>query len=137
MAFRDEAGQVHVVGGVCPHRAAPLGKGWLGEAGGKVCVMCPYHGWAFDGEGKLRDVPAETVGAGFRCLRRGWAWTATAVVSSHPGCGVVGQSSCIWRSDYGTAGVEAGVYFCITNVEVGSRPKISKRHCCCVQCLLP
>ena len=25
---------------------------------GHDCVVCPYHGWAFDAEGVLRDVPA-------------------------------------------------------------------------------
>lgn len=30
----------------------------LGQVEGHNCVVCPYHGWAFDGEGVLRDVPA-------------------------------------------------------------------------------
>lgn len=28
------------------------------EVQGHDCVVCPYHGWAFDEEGVLRDVPA-------------------------------------------------------------------------------
>lgn len=28
--------------------------------GRATCVVCPYHGWAIDGEGKLREVPANT-----------------------------------------------------------------------------
>ncbi len=28
------------------------------EVDGHSCVICPYHGWAFDGAGLLRDVPA-------------------------------------------------------------------------------
>jgi phenylpropionate dioxygenase-like ring-hydroxylating dioxygenase large terminal subunit len=27
------------------------------------CVVCPYHGWAFDAEGKLRDVPSAEHGS--------------------------------------------------------------------------
>lgn len=30
----------------------------VGQVEGHNCVVCPYHGWAFDGEGVLRDVPA-------------------------------------------------------------------------------
>lgn len=29
---------------------------------GHTCVVCPYHGWAFDGEGKLQDVPSAEPG---------------------------------------------------------------------------
>ena len=36
-----------------PHMA-----GWVDEVDGKSCVVCPYHGWAFDAEGYVRDVPA-------------------------------------------------------------------------------
>ena len=43
---------------VCPHRGAPLHMGWVAEVEGHDCVVCPYHGWAFDSEGRLRDVPA-------------------------------------------------------------------------------
>ena len=30
----------------------------MAEVEGHDCVVCPYHGWAFDGEGVLQDVPA-------------------------------------------------------------------------------
>ena len=43
---------------MCPHRGAPLSQGWVQEVKGHDCVVCPYHGWAFDQEGVLRDVPA-------------------------------------------------------------------------------
>ncbi len=32
--------------------------GWVSKVDGHSCVVCPYHGWAFDAEGKVRDVPA-------------------------------------------------------------------------------
>lgn len=50
--------QVHCLNDVCPHRGAPLSQGWVSEIKGHDCVVCPYHGWAFDEEGVLRDVPA-------------------------------------------------------------------------------
>ena len=50
--------QVHCLNDVCPHRGAPLSQGWVQEVQGHDCVVCPYHGWAFDKEGVLRDVPA-------------------------------------------------------------------------------
>ena len=45
----------------CEHvltRVPALPQGWVAEVEGHDCVVCPYHGWAFDGEGVLQDVPA-------------------------------------------------------------------------------
>ncbi|KAF5827662.1 hypothetical protein DUNSADRAFT_275 [Dunaliella salina] len=61
--LRDEFGVPRAMDNVCPHRGAPLGKGWIKyfpEANGGMapCIVCPYHGWAFDSEGKLREVPS-------------------------------------------------------------------------------
>lgn len=36
---------------LCPHRGAPLSMGWKKEIEGDSCVVCPYHGWAWDSEG--------------------------------------------------------------------------------------
>lgn len=33
----------------CPHRLAPLSEGRINSKG---LLECPYHGWAFSGEGK-------------------------------------------------------------------------------------
>ncbi len=52
--FRGEDGQARVFDGHCPHLGAHLG------VGGRVCgdgVVCPFHGWRFDGEGTLAEVP--------------------------------------------------------------------------------
>jgi phenylpropionate dioxygenase-like ring-hydroxylating dioxygenase large terminal subunit len=38
----------------CPHRLAPLS---IGTVCGEV-LQCRYHGWAFDGEGRCRSIPA-------------------------------------------------------------------------------
>ncbi len=37
----------------CPHRGAPLSEGVIRED----CVVCPYHGWTFDGTGACREIP--------------------------------------------------------------------------------
>jgi vanillate O-demethylase monooxygenase subunit len=39
---------------VCIHRGAPLSKGWIKDG----CLVCPYHGYRFDGEGKCVLVPS-------------------------------------------------------------------------------
>lgn len=38
----------------CPHRGASLARGWIE----KDTLVCPYHGLAFNGEGKCVHVPA-------------------------------------------------------------------------------
>jgi len=40
----------------CPHRGAALSGGRLKDGN----VQCPYHGWTFDGEGLLVDIPCLT-----------------------------------------------------------------------------
>jgi phenylpropionate dioxygenase-like ring-hydroxylating dioxygenase large terminal subunit len=54
VAFRDEAGAACVVSDTCVHRGGALNKGWI--KGGNV--VCPYHGWAYGGDGKCRKVPS-------------------------------------------------------------------------------
>ena len=53
--FRDQAGDVKCLSDVCLHRGGSLSGGWTkGD-----CVACPYHGWRFNGEGKVTLVPSE------------------------------------------------------------------------------
>ena len=40
----------------CPHRLAPLSEGRVNEAG---LLECPYHGWAFSGEGDCEVIPQQ------------------------------------------------------------------------------
>ena len=54
VAFRDQDGEAHVFDAHCPHLGAHLGVG--GEVRGNTLV-CPFHGWCFDGDGTLVDVP--------------------------------------------------------------------------------
>ncbi len=49
--FRDANGVVRAVSDVCPHRGAPLSKGWVEKQNGHNCVVCPYHGVCSDGGG--------------------------------------------------------------------------------------
>ncbi len=39
---------------LCIHRGAPLSKGWIRDD----CIVCPYHGYRFNGSGKCALVPS-------------------------------------------------------------------------------
>jgi len=54
VAFRDADGTAHVLSDTCVHRGGSLGKGWVKDG----CVICPYHGWRYDGSGKCTTVPS-------------------------------------------------------------------------------
>lgn len=48
-------GEVHAVGGICPHQGAPLGEGWLHQGE----LVCPWHGSRFDlGTGEPAQGPS-------------------------------------------------------------------------------
>jgi 3-ketosteroid 9alpha-monooxygenase subunit A len=52
--WRDETGEAHVMDAFCPHLGAHLGHGGTVEG----CeLVCPFHGWKFDGEGTNTDIP--------------------------------------------------------------------------------
>lgn len=52
--FRTPEGTAVALPDRCSHRHAPLSAGRL-EGG---CVVCPYHGWRFDGAGRCASIPA-------------------------------------------------------------------------------
>jgi len=54
VAFRDTAGQAHVLSDVCVHRGGSLGKGKINGN----CIQCPYHGWKYAGNGACVDIPS-------------------------------------------------------------------------------
>jgi phenylpropionate dioxygenase-like ring-hydroxylating dioxygenase large terminal subunit len=58
VAFRDAGGVARVVGGRCPHRGTSLALGTVAEG----CVVCPYHGWRFDGIGACTRIPSQDAG---------------------------------------------------------------------------
>lgn len=43
----------------CPHRLAPLSEGRIAEDG---LLECPYHGWAFQGNGTCSRIPQQVPG---------------------------------------------------------------------------
>jgi nitrite reductase/ring-hydroxylating ferredoxin subunit len=54
VCFRGEDGGARVWDAYCPHLGAHLGFG------GRVCgegIRCPFHGWRFDGDGRVAEVP--------------------------------------------------------------------------------
>ena len=82
--FRTEDGEAHVTGAFCPHLGAHLGHGGTIEGN---ALVCPFHGWRFDGAGACVGVPyarsmppRATVGACLRSYpvlernRMIWAW---------------------------------------------------------------
>ena len=52
--FRDEAGAPAALLDRCAHRNVPLSLGRIDDGR----LVCGYHGWAYDGAGVCRDVPA-------------------------------------------------------------------------------
>src|ERR1700761_1914645 len=55
VAFRDSEGKVGLLGEACPHRKASLAFGRNEECG----LRCLYHGWKFDTDGNVIDMPSE------------------------------------------------------------------------------
>jgi phenylpropionate dioxygenase-like ring-hydroxylating dioxygenase large terminal subunit len=53
--FRDEAGRAVCLPDRCLHRATPLSEGRVSSG----CLSCPYHGWRYDGRGRVCEIPAE------------------------------------------------------------------------------
>ena len=48
-------GELSALDNLCPHRAGPLGQGWLeGEL-----VICPWHSWAFHVKTGLSEYPVD------------------------------------------------------------------------------
>lgn len=47
-------GEVHAWKDLCIHRGAQLSKGWVKDG----TVVCPYHGWRYNCEGRCVHIPA-------------------------------------------------------------------------------
>ncbi len=52
--FRDADGVAHCLSNTCTHRGGSLSSGKVKGDN----VMCPYHGWEFDGEGHCQYIPS-------------------------------------------------------------------------------
>ena len=55
VAFRDSAGRVGLLEEFCAHRRASLFLGRNEQCG----LRCVYHGWKYDIEGRIVDMPTE------------------------------------------------------------------------------
>ncbi|MBP0438707.1 Rieske 2Fe-2S domain-containing protein [Tianweitania sediminis] len=53
--FRDDEGELGLIGRHCPHRGADLCFGRREDNG----LRCPFHGWHFDRNGQCVEQPAE------------------------------------------------------------------------------
>lgn len=56
VAYRTEAGDLHVLDGHCLHLGAHLGH--HGTVNGD-CIECPYHGWGWGPDGRNQYIPYE------------------------------------------------------------------------------
>jgi phenylpropionate dioxygenase-like ring-hydroxylating dioxygenase large terminal subunit len=56
--FRDDQGRLGLIDAHCAHRGADLSYGRLEDGG----LRCIYHGWLYDVNGKIIDMPGEVGG---------------------------------------------------------------------------
>src|SRR6266705_1090693 len=56
VVFRDSQGRLGILGEHCLHRGASLALGRNEECG----LRCLYHGWKFDVEGNVVEMPSES-----------------------------------------------------------------------------
>ena len=54
--WRDGNGEVRCLSDLCVHRGGSLAGGWLTKDSN--CVVCPYHGWEYNGDGSVAKIPA-------------------------------------------------------------------------------
>ena len=61
MVIRGSDGVLHAQSNVCLHRMSTLLEG----SGNAKTIVCPYHAWTYNIDGKLRGAPAMTLNDGF------------------------------------------------------------------------
>ena len=61
VVIRDKSGQLRALSNVCLHRMSTIVEG----TGNKRLLVCPYHAWTYDLEGRLRGAPFMTKTTGF------------------------------------------------------------------------
>ncbi|MBX3246326.1 MAG: aromatic ring-hydroxylating dioxygenase subunit alpha [Myxococcales bacterium] len=59
--FRGEDGQIRAVENRCAHRQLKLTTGHVDGCN----LVCPYHGWAYDGDGRVVEIPHSLFGRKF------------------------------------------------------------------------
>lgn len=81
VVWKNRAGQYNAVDDACSHKGASLSGGVVKNN----CIMCPYHGYEFNGKGELEKVPGiefrpspqYNVGAYKVVEKNGWVWMNT------------------------------------------------------------
>ena len=77
--FRDREGELHVIENRCAHRQLRLSVGHVEGCN----LVCPYHGWQYDGEGRVvqishdlfdRNMPRIKIGCKAVKVRYGLVW---------------------------------------------------------------
>jgi len=61
VVFRDKDGNARVLSDTCTHRGGSLGGAWSQGDTPRIidgCIVCPYHGWEFDGDGRCVNIPS-------------------------------------------------------------------------------
>lgn len=53
VVWRETSGEIHVWEDLCIHRGARLSKGWVQNNR----LICPYHGWNYNGAGRCTMMP--------------------------------------------------------------------------------
>ncbi|WP_306115659.1 MULTISPECIES: aromatic ring-hydroxylating dioxygenase subunit alpha [unclassified Roseovarius] len=61
MVIRDRGGQLRAQSNVCLHRMSTLLEG----SGNTRAIVCPYHAWTYNLDGRLRGAPAMTLNESF------------------------------------------------------------------------
>jgi len=51
--YRDDENKVYALEDACPHKGVALHKGEVQDSN----LLCPYHGWEFNGEGECVRIP--------------------------------------------------------------------------------
>lgn len=54
ICYRGDSGNAYVLDAYCPHLGADIG---VGGSVREDCVVCPFHGWSFDGAGSNVVIP--------------------------------------------------------------------------------
>jgi len=84
--WADADGAPHLTEAYCSHQGAHLAVGGkVEQVADESCLRCPFHGWAFDGNGECKEIPYGTSDRiparahmrAYRVIERGpyiWAW---------------------------------------------------------------
>jgi len=67
LIVRAQDGQVHAFLNMCMHRGAKL----VSECARKTALTCPFHGWTFSLDGRLKGIPGSEGFAGIDPAQRG------------------------------------------------------------------